>query len=129
MSNKNIYINISNVQTADTSTFELDQKEYYEIISESGMKQFTQTEIVKNFIQYFKTNSDYLFILAGELVNRHLKSLDKGMSEMVKSEKHNCFTILIDGNMAFVFGSTVSDTIEYSKQHGEFLYITYKQTI
>jgi hypothetical protein len=54
--------------------------------------------------------------------------LDGELSEIVKKQKHNSFTIIIDGMMAYVWGSTPAETKEYSQQHSNFLYISYKET-
>ena len=123
------YINVCDVSSDMMTTLEYDFNSLMEINTQPEIKDYTINDFMLNIIESFKTqNQPSLYVSAAVLVNQHLLNLDGELSEIVKKQKHNSFTIIIDGSMAYVYGSTPAKTKEYSQQHSNFLYISYKET-
>jgi hypothetical protein len=128
---KNIfyYINVCDIASDMMTTLEYDFNSLMEINSQPEIKDYTVNDFMLNLIESFRNqNQPSLYVSAAVLVNQHLLNLDGELSEIVKKQKHNSFTIIIDGMMAYVWGSTPAETKEYSQQHSNFLYISYKET-
>lgn len=120
-----IYINVGKVDSQTYNCFEIAKSEYDEI-DYNLFKQFTSKQISDCVIDYFANKNEMLFIVCTEFIRRHIKSLDNNLQSILSEQKHNCFTIVIDGSNCFVWGSTPSDTKDYSEKHGAFLIKSYQ---
>lgn len=121
-----IYINVGSIDSESYVTMVVDKSEY-DMIESKLYTQFTTKQIADSVSEYFKLKYDVLFVPSTELIKRHIKSLDLKLQSVVLNEKHNCFTIIVDGNKCFVWGSTPTDTKDYAEKHGAFLIKSYQE--
>lgn len=121
-----IYINVGSVDSESYITMVVDKSEYDQIDS-NLYTQFPTKQIADSVSEYFKLKYDVLFVPSTELIKRHIKSLDTELQSVLLNDGHNCFTIIIDDNKCFVWGSTPTDTKDYAETHGAFLIKSYQE--
>ena len=125
----NIYINVCGMD-GNMAHFEYAD-EYNDINSELELKQFSDAQIARQVCIEYGERKDTLYVTAAALVQRHLDALDTKLANVVKEQKHNSFTIIVDTTdvyKAFVYSSTPADK-DYSKQHSAVMYQSYSQAI
>lgn len=130
----NIYINVCGVDkfgVAKMMHYEYGD-EFNEIITEPEFAPFSDANVAKNVCVHYAELDNFLYVIAAVLVGRHLKSLSTELKDVIKEQKHNSFTIIVDTTevyKAFVYSSTPADSKDYSKKHSALMYQSYNETI
>jgi hypothetical protein len=120
-----IYINVGSNNSESYVTMTIDKFDYDQIDS-NLYTQFRTKEIADCVNVYFNERNDSLPLPCVEFIRRHIKSQDSELQSVILGQEHNCFTIIVNGPKCFVWGSTPSDSKDYSEKHGAFLIKSYQ---
>jgi len=131
------YICIFDVKAKWLNTYTYCNEDWEQISKDPYWTAPTHTLFLSRFVaEHFDDYSASNFYAVG-LVVRHLKEIDAKLLELIDVEKHNTFFIVIDvdgyenGKViqpSFLFSSTSSETLDYTKEWGNATANMYLQT-